>query len=699
MYYKNLYATNNSKISKDLFDVNKQIASGLKIEYAHDDVDVFAKTMRLDNELSSLSLVKKSTESGYKMSNQADSVLNEFDTTMDRMRTLLVNAANGSHSETSLDAIADELEVLEEHLKNLSNTSINGEYLFSGTAIDTRPISEDGKYMGNDGVLNSALGSNITQQYNISGAELFLGEEVLTKREITTNVANENLSVKYSYETKTQNDTAKQMITQDDTIRDLMGDIDSDIDTTNKHHFYIRGTRSDGTAFKEKVDMKDDDKVQELLEQIGNFYGNKPNLKVVDVSLNAEGQIVIKDKQKGSSKLDFHMVGAVDFDHSDDTNGDGKVDDADVDDIDLLDGGEKDFAEIMNPTTPPANNLYVKEFVVSGLDSAPGAASNIEGIVYDRANFKKDGSTLSSSVSQVLKSDNSFVKPSTKLSEVADLSQGSSQTLDGTHFTLSGKTIYGTDYDISIDLSTSGSTFSPDGGATNYKIFDMGDPRDAVDADEMTYQQLLDVINMVVTDNLPASTDSADDYDDAIKASKLLGDTTLTYDGKIQFKQTRTNDTKASIALYDKNTNDFSTSTASVMTFNANNTLTIKDAKTNFFKSMDEIVASVREYKLYPDAQSGDARNIGIENSIGKLDDLQEHLNRVHSKVGAQSNALSVSLERTELLEISTMTLRSSTVDTDLAEASLKLAQLNTNYEAMLSTVGRVSKLSLVNYL
>ena len=45
------------------------------------------------------------------------------------------------------------------------------------------------------------------------------------------------------------------------------------------------------------------------------------------------------------------------------------------------------------------------------------------------------------------------------------------------------------------------------------------------------------------------------------------------------------------------------------------------------------------------------------------------------------------------------MTLRSSVIDTDLAEASLELTQLSLNYEAMLSTVGKISKLSLVNYL
>jgi flagellar hook-associated protein 3 FlgL len=81
------------------------------------------------------------------------------------------------------------------------------------------------------------------------------------------------------------------------------------------------------------------------------------------------------------------------------------------------------------------------------------------------------------------------------------------------------------------------------------------------------------------------------------------------------------------------------------------------------------------------------------------IDDLQNHLSKSHSIVGAQSNALQRALEKTTLLEVSTMSLRSSVIDTDLAEASLTLSQLSLNYEAMLSTIGKVSKLSLVNYL
>ena len=110
-------------------------------------------------------------------------------------------------------------------------------------------------------------------------------------------------------------------------------------------------------------------------------------------------------------------------------------------------------------------------------------------------------------------------------------------------------------------------------------------------------------------------------------------------------------------------------------------------------------ITAVENHKDYPDSASGDMRNIGIENAMTMIDDLQEHVTRSHSMVGAQSNALTMSYERTELLEISTMTLRSLTIDTDLAESSLQLTQLSLNYEAMLSTVGRISKLNLVNYL
>jgi len=693
MYYKSLYANNNSHLQNKLFDVNKQIASGLSIQYAKDDVRVFTETMRLDNEIEGLSQIKKSTESGYKVANQTDVILNEFTDTMNRMRVLMVNASNGTHSDSSLDAIADELRVVEEHFKNLANSSINGQYLFSGSAVDVRPIADDGTYMGNAGSMSSFTGSKTDQQYNLSGEELFLGEKYLVRRRISTNVINTNL-VK-DFPAGSNEPTDGDHLNSSSTIRQLMGDTDEE-NTNAKHHFYVRGTTSDGSSFQKEIVMSDKDTMQELMDQIGNAYGNTNSLKLVDVSMNLNGEIVIQDKIQGSSKIEFHMVGAVDFDET-------GADLADINDavyganagkIDNLDGGEKDFNNFISGNN--SSTLHVKEFVKSDYDSASSNISNIDALLYDRTYFTKDSSVIKGQIPQIQRDGNAFATESTKLSEVADLSQGTPGTLDGTKLKMVGKDVNGGSIDVEINLDTAGSTYSVNGGPA-INIYDMDqNGRKAVPADEMTYQQLLDVIN-ISTSAVPI-VNTADGYDAAIKSANLVSNTHIGDDGKITYQQLYTADTQTEISLFDNNSGNFS-SDASVMTFNSNNALEIRDPKTDFFKTIDTMITAVEDHKLYSDASKGQTRSVGVEDAMAMIDDLQEHISRSHSKIGAQVNALDKSLKRSEILEISSMTLRSSIIDTDLAEASLQLTQLSLNYEAMLSTVGRISKLNLVNYL
>ena len=671
MYYENLYSSNNSKLNQKLFDVNKQIASGLKIQYASDDVSVFANTMQLDNEITTLEQVKKSTQSAYKVSDQSDAVLNEFTDDMNRMRTLLLQAANGTNDSTSLDAIAAELRGIEKNFKNLANTSINGEYLFSGTAVTTKPIADDGSYKGNDISRNAFVGSNNQQKYNITGSDFFLGEEQTVTREITTNVPQEsNLSDTLSVDT---------------TIEELMGTVPDG----RKHNFYLRGAKSDGTAINQKIQLDSNVKVDDLLNSIGTAYGNVGSVDVVTVSMNDNGQISVVDKINGSSKLDFHLVGASDF---------GGTDESNVDNIDALEtnGGVTNYDTALNT----ASNLYIREFNKSGFTSSTGAPS-IEGLVYDRTNFNVSGNNLTSNVPQISKDTNAFATPSTKLIEVA-----SGTTLDGKQLILPGADVFGNAIggvnDLQINLNSTangGSNFSLDGGITKYTIYDMSNPRKAVDADEMTYQQLMDVMNMSITNHIPTATNDADAYDSAIAVADLSGDTFLSSDGKISFDDLQFTTTKSSISLYDSNSGDFTATNASVLTFNTNNSLTVRDPKTDFFKTVNEMVTAVEDHKLYPDSSSGATRNVGIENAVSMMDDLQDHVFRTQSVAGAQSNTLNTAISRTELLELSTKSLRSSIVDTDLAESSLQLTQLSLNYEAMLSTVGKVSQLSLVNYL
>jgi len=721
MYYKNMYV-NNNRVNEGLFDVNKQIASGLQIQYAYEDTDTFVKTMKLDDEITTFNHVKSSVESGLKFSEQTDSTIGDIIDALDSFKVKVVQAASDVHSDQSIEAIASELSVLRDHLLNLANTSINGQYLFSGTATDVKPFGDDGSYNGNSGELSALLGYDVFQQYNVTGSDLFFGEETQTQRNITMNIPQMSKTELYpdimKIDSIPRNDAQEVYIDEGSTIRDLVGDVNSQADIDSgaaayaTTYFYVRGTQSDGTAFKEKIAMNGDASVASLLDQIGEAFGNTPTNKVVDVSVNANGQIEVKDKLEGSSKLDFHMVAATDFDPLNDANGDGTANDADVADIDLLDAGESDFEKFLayrdGTLTPPAGmntNLLITEFVSSGYDTT--SATSIDGITYDRVSFEKNGAVLSGSVPQIVTSDNSFATDATRLVDVA-----SGTTLEGSSFAFEGTDINGNAFSATIDLSNAGSSFTV--GGNTYTIYNTGvdpkqpisalNPQSPVAADEMTYRQLMDVMNMVVTGNLPASTSGIDgqgvaaDYNAAILAANAVGETSLESDGTLRFEETAATATQASFSLYDAASNDF-TAAASAMTFNANNALTISDPKTDFFARLDEIITAVSENKMRSDATYGDARNGGIQNGIQMIDDILNHVVRMQSQSGVQTQSLSMTRDRTEMLIVSAVSLRSEVIDTDLAEASLRLQQLNINMQAIYATTSQISKLSLVNYL
>lgn len=341
-FYNNIYGENN-KLNRQLFDVNKQISSGQKIQYAHDDPIIFQDTLRLDNEITTLKQTKSSSQNAYKFSTQTDTTIGDIVTTLSSMKVKMLNAANDTHSDSSLQAIAKELRGLQNHLKTLTNTSINGQYIFSGTATGIKPIDALGNYQGNGQDISSFLGSGIQQKYNISGNQLLFGEESNVSRSITTNISQNSLTDLYPNIMQGTSNSRNTAISESNTIRDLMGDTDADPlnDGGRASYFYIQGTRSDGTSIKEKISMSMTDSVGSLLHEIALAYDPNqlnPSTDYVDVSLNAQGQIEISDKLEGSSKLDFHMVGAIDFNPA-------VPDTADVTNINSLQSGTTDFID------------------------------------------------------------------------------------------------------------------------------------------------------------------------------------------------------------------------------------------------------------------------------------------------------------------------------------------------------------------
>lgn len=304
---------------QELYKANTQISSGIKIQNGFEDSGVYVDTMRLNYEVATLEQVKESTSKAQTFANNTDNVLNQFTDLLTTFKTKMIQASSEVNGPTSLNAIANELEALRTNMIALGNTSIKGKFLFSGSASSIKPISSDGTYNGNNHKLEAIVGADVQIPYNIDGEELFLGVDSDYHRMVSTNVPMYNQS-KLHPDIMVVNSgvTASEEVylTQDDTIRDMVGDTDTDATNDPNAVFHVSGKKPNGETFNSAIEMQSGEKISELLEKIGDAFGNTPTNEVVNVNMNDYGQIEVKDLNQGNQQLQFHIVGAVDRDAS-----------------------------------------------------------------------------------------------------------------------------------------------------------------------------------------------------------------------------------------------------------------------------------------------------------------------------------------------------------------------------------------------
>lgn len=653
-----LYSNFSRDYKRDTLLLNKltsQISSGHKIQNSFDDSSIYIDSSRLEYEKTSLSQIKESSKSAQTFANNSDTVLNEFNDRLVQFKTKLIQAANASHDETSLNAIADDLQAIKENLVDLANTSIDGKFLFSGTAFAVKPIDSEGNYKGNANEVKATTGTDAALAYNIDGSSLFLGSDSDYNKMLSTNVK------MYS------NANDKTILKGSDTIKDMIennGDNTGSIGTQTNAYFYMQAKNSDGSSFKNKLTVNVNDTVDTLLGSIKNSFTPSDGINVV---LNDYGQIEITDKTNGQKSLDFSIVGAVDKDGGNDAN---------VNDIDNLTSG---------------SNVNIVSFIKSGFTHSVDASS--EEVSFDRNYFTVEGNKLSGNVSQIDKTTNEFATAKTKLVDTSGVS-----SLDGKRLYLRLSQIDGTTQNnVQIDFHNAGSTFSLDGGVTNYNIYDADG--NVADADKMTYQQLNDVISMIVSNNLPATNDKTG-YDTAVSNAKGSVDVSLDYRGRLNIEDKLNSSTSMKFSMYDSSSDDFSSASGNAISFMSNNSVSIDEPSVDMFKDIDKMIHAVREGKFSMDASSlTDKRNPGIENAIRRIDHIRDHVAKMHTKIGSLSNALDGAYQRSDMLHVQVTTLQSDIADADIGETLAKYNQISVSFQALLSTISKVNSISLLNYL
>lgn len=312
-YYQNT-------LQNRLQDANTKIASGLKIKYGYEDSSVFNQNLKMEYDIHSLNQSIDIANDANTHTLHTDKSLGEISKTLDEFKVKLIHAANDIHSPTSRGALANDLQALRNHILAIANTSVGGEYIFAGSNIKVKPFKDDGTYTGNNEKLQALIAPEVKSAYNLNGIELFHSRDLDKHKSITANIQRLNQSKLHPDIMDKLNKTqvpSEVFITEEDTLRDLIGDNDNDTTNDEKAFFYLRGKRPDGTSFKAKFafdvaynNPQSATRVSDLLRKIGEAYGNTSQNQVVDVKLNKWGQIEITETKPGGSNIDFHLIAA-----------------------------------------------------------------------------------------------------------------------------------------------------------------------------------------------------------------------------------------------------------------------------------------------------------------------------------------------------------------------------------------------------
>ncbi|HEB9285780.1 TPA: flagellar hook-associated protein FlgL [Campylobacter coli] len=728
-----------------LYQISQQLSSGIKIQNSYEDASVYIDNTRLEYELKTLEQVKQATNSAKEMTQNSMKALQDMVKLLGDFKVKVTQAASDSNSQTSREAIAKELERIKEGIVQLANTSVNGQYLFAGSQVANKPFDSSGNYYGDKNNINVVTGAGTESPYNIPGWDLFFKADGDYKKQISTNV-----SFTDNRWNLTENPDKTEYLTSSSKWQQLIGqgyvkdnglDVDKDFEYSDtKLNFppttlYVQGTRPDGTSFKSAVLVNPEDTLEDVMENIGTLYGNTPNNKVVEISMNDSGQIQITDLKQGNNKLDFHAV-AFTPQADDRSELTGIIEAAEAEGITMEEvtnrvmtaataaPSDGDITNLNSPVTVTINgenfeiDLKQTDFIKSKMTDTDGNAAN--GADYDNVYFEKNGNTVYGNVSQVIKGSNAYATESTKLSEVM-----AGDSLNGTTLNLKVNSKGGNTYDVSINLQNSTVSFPDPNDPTQTISFPImhtdpatGNSGVITGANDITYGQINDIIGMFAADKIPTTSINptngkidAVDYQNMqqlMKDSNATVDVSMDYKGRISVTDKLSSGTNIEISLSDSQSGQFPlppfTTTSNVengpnFNFSANNSLTIDEPNVDIIKDLDLMIDAVLSGNMRANSESEDPRNTGMQGALERLDHLADHVSKLNTTMGAYYNTIDGVNTRTTFLSVNVQSIKSNVIDVDYGEAMMNLMQTQLAYQASLKASTTIAQLSLLNYM
>ncbi|MBQ4430947.1 MAG: flagellar hook-associated protein FlgL, partial [Synergistaceae bacterium] len=174
MYGSLMDSLNQSQ--RKIHDLQLQIASGNKYTNLSENPSAVARSLQVQSAINANDKYQQNTTNAVTLLRYSDGALNNVLDAAQAIRSLIIQAGNGSLDSTQLKDITAQIEANKKVMLDNLNTRVAGQYIFGGTDTTTPPFAEqaDGSivYQGSDDRIKYAVSDSMLGDVTFAGSDI-----------------------------------------------------------------------------------------------------------------------------------------------------------------------------------------------------------------------------------------------------------------------------------------------------------------------------------------------------------------------------------------------------------------------------------------------------------------------------------------------------------------------------------------------
>ena len=119
------------------------LSSGDALQYGSDNSKQYNEILSVKNNVKSYTSILDKIQLSSSYNTTSDTAVSNMKTSINSVQSLVMEALNGTNNSDTKEIIATNIESIKETILTLSNSSVNGQYLFSGKNTDTSSFEKD----------------------------------------------------------------------------------------------------------------------------------------------------------------------------------------------------------------------------------------------------------------------------------------------------------------------------------------------------------------------------------------------------------------------------------------------------------------------------------------------------------------------------------------------------------------------------